>query len=131
MFNEKDMFSLPVQIPKEGNLHLLKNMFARQSPLRPISLEDTQMEVIAEGIPFRFGHISTSDGEEMSDSISVNMEGNSALRDLIGDMSLKDIRVDDNIVIGKKVSEVEIVSKMTRMNIPVFSSHRHSVSPSH
>ena len=113
MFNEKDMFSLPVQIPKEGNLHLLKNMFARQSPLRPISLEDTQMEVIAEGIPFRFGHISTSDGEEMADSISVNMEGNSALRDLIGDMSLKDIRVDDNIVIGKKVSEVEIVSKMT------------------
>lgn len=112
MFNEKDMFSLPVQIPKEGNLHLLKNMFARQSPLRPISLEDTQMEVIAEGIPFRFGHISTSDGEEMTDSISVNMEGNSALRDLIGDMSLKDIRVDDNLVIGKKVSEIEVTSKM-------------------
>lgn len=113
MFNEKDMYSLPVQIPKEGNLHLLKNMFARKSPLRPISLEDTQTEVIAEGIPFRFGHISTSDGEEMTDSISVNMEGNSALRDLIGDMSLKDIQVDDDLVIGKKVSEVEVVSKMT------------------
>lgn len=112
MFNEKDMFSLPVQIPKEGNLHLLKNMFARKSPLRPISLEDTQMEVIAEGIPFRFGHISTSDGEEMTDSISVNMEGNSALRDLIGDMSLKDIQVDDDLVIGKKVSEIEVESKI-------------------
>ena len=112
MFNEKDMFSLPVQIPKEGNLHLLKNMFARKSPLRPISLEDTQMEVIAEGIPFRFGHISTSDGEEMTDSISVNMEGNSALRDLIGDMSLKDVRVDDDLVIGKKVSEIEVESKI-------------------
>lgn len=112
MFNEKDMYSLPVQIPKEGNLHLLKNMFARKSPLRPISLEDTQMEVIAEGIPFRFGHISTSDGEEMTDSISVNMEGNSALRDLIGDMSLKDIQVDDDLVIGKKVSEIEIESKI-------------------
>ena len=37
MFNEKDMYSLPVQIPKEGNLHLLKNMLARKSPLRPIS----------------------------------------------------------------------------------------------
>ena len=113
MFNEKDMYSLPVQIPKEGNLHLLKNMFARKSPLRPISLEDTQMEVIAEGIPFRFGHISTSDGEEMTDSISVNMEGNSALRDLIGDMSLKDIQVDDDLVIGKKVSEIEVESKLT------------------
>ena len=113
MFNEKDMYSLPVQIPKEGNLHLLKNMFARKSPLRPISLEDTQMEVIAEGIPFRFGHISTSDGEEMTDSISVNMEGNSALRDLIGDMSLKDIRVDDDIVIGKKVSKVEVWGDFT------------------
>ena len=112
MFNEKDMFSLPVQIPKEGNLHLLKNMFARKSPLRPISLEDTQMEVIAEGIPFRFGHISTSDGEEMTDSISVNMEGNSALRDLIGDMSLKDVRVDDDLVIGVKVSEIEVESKI-------------------
>ena len=112
MFNEKDMFSLPVQIPKEGNLHLLKNMFARKSPLRPISLEDTQMEVIAEGIPFRFGHISTSDGEEMTDSISVNMEGNSALRDLIGDMSLKDVRVDDDLVIGVKVSEIEVTSKL-------------------
>jgi hypothetical protein len=55
MFNDTDIFSLPVQIPKAGNLHLLKNMFARQSPLRPISLEDTQMEVIADGIPFRFG----------------------------------------------------------------------------
>lgn len=108
MFNEKDMFSLPVQIPKEGNLHLLKNMFARQSPLRPISLEDTQMEVIAEGIPFRFGHISTSDGEEMTDSISVNIEGNSALRDLIGDMSLKDVVVDDDLVIGKKVSKITV-----------------------
>lgn len=112
MFNEKDMYSLPVQIPKEGNLHLLKNMFARKSPLRPISLEDTQMEVIAEGIPFRFGHISTSDGEEMTDSISVNMEGNSALRDLIGDMSLKDVQVDDDLVIGKKVSEIEVESKI-------------------
>lgn len=112
MFNEKDMYSLPVQIPKEGNLHLLKNMFARKSPLRPISLEDTQMEVIAEGIPFRFGHISTSDGEEMTDSISVNIEGNSALRDLIGDMSLKDVVVDDDLVIGKKVSEIEVTSKM-------------------
>ena len=115
MFNEKDMFSLPVQIPKEGNLHLLKNMFARKSPLRPISLEDTQMEVIAEGIPFRFGHISTSDGEEMTDSISVNMEGNSALRDLIGDMSLKDVQVDDDLVIGKKVSEIEVTSKIKAM----------------
>lgn len=113
MFNEKDMFSLPVQIPKEGNLHLLKNMFARKSPLRPISLEDTQMEVIAEGIPFRFGHISTSDGEEMTDSISVNMEGNSALRDLIGDMSLKDVRVDDDLVIGKKVSRIAVEGVFT------------------
>jgi len=112
MFNEKDMFSLPVQIPKEGNLHLLKNMFARKSPLRPISLENTQMEVVAEGIPFRFGHISTSDGEELTDSISVNIEGNSALRDLIGDMSLKDVRVDDDLVIGVKVSEIEIESKI-------------------
>lgn len=108
MFNEKDMYSLPVQIPKEGNLHLLKNMFSRKSPLRPISLEDTQMEVIAEGIPFRFGHISTSDGEEMTDSISVNIEGNSALRDLIGDMSLKDVVVDDDLVIGKKVSKITV-----------------------
>lgn len=111
MFNDTDIYSLPVQIPKSGNLHLLKNMFARQSPLRPISLEDTQMEIIADGIPFRFCHISTSDGEEMTDSISVNMEGNSALRDLIADMSLKDIAVDDNILIGKKISEIEIGAK--------------------
>ncbi len=111
MFNDTDIFSLPVQIPKAGNLHLLKNMFVRQSPLRPISLEDTQMEVIADGIPFRFGHISTSDGEELTDSISVNMEGNSALRDLIADISLKDVVVDDDILIGKKVTEIYVKAK--------------------
>jgi len=111
MFNDAQTFSYPVRIPLEGNRHLVKNIEEKRSTLRPVSLEDTFARINTDGFPFFAGNIKTSNDEEVTDTISFNIDGNQNFKNLIQDLECKDIPVKDDICIGEKLGEVTVKVK--------------------
>lgn len=108
LFNDNAMFSYPVEIPLEGNRHILKNLDDVNSDLRPVSFEHTPMQIMADGMPFASGTAVTSDGEEVNGSLSMNIDaGVQSFDDLIADLSCRDIAVKDKILIGEKIGNVK------------------------
>ena len=113
MFNNTEMFSYPVELPFDGNRDLVKNVEDSNADLRPIALEHTPMQIIANGIPFASGPMVISEDEELVDSISVNIDAAVENFDsMISGLECTDIPIPSedyqSLIIGEKISEVNV-----------------------
>lgn len=113
LFNDNEMFSYPVEVPLEGNRHILKNLDDINSDLRPVSYEHTPMQIIADGIPFASGTAVMSDNEEVNGSLSISVDASTqSFDDLISNLQCQDIPIPDSdkqsLIIGEKIGDVKI-----------------------
>ncbi len=109
VFNSTEMFSYPFEIPLDGNRWLVKNIENSQSSLRAVSLEHLPTRINVDGVPFRSGTLVMSDDEEITDSLSMNIDaGTQSFDDLISNLNCRDVPVKDKIKIGEKIGNVKV-----------------------
>ena len=113
LFNDTEMFSYPVDLPIEGNRHVLKNVDDVSSDIRPVSYEHTPMQIIADGVPFASGTAIIQEDERLEDSISLNVDASTqSFVDLIGDLKCNEVPIPtkyrDQLLIGEKIDEVSV-----------------------
>lgn len=109
LFYKTDMFSLPVPIPLEGNRHVVKNMEVPQADMRPTDLEWEPVRIIADGMPFKSGTVRISDGEDIRDALTLNVDAAAqSFDDLIGDLECQDVPLKDKIQVGEKIGNIKV-----------------------
>ena len=109
LFNDTEMFSLPVPVPLEGNRDFVQNIDTPQADLRPINLEHEPMRMIVSGMPFKSGQVSVTEDEEIKGAITLNFDAaRQSFDDLIGDLECQDVPLKDQIQIGEKIGNVKI-----------------------
>ena len=109
LFDNAGMYSWPVSVPLAGNRHVVKNMEVPQADMRPTELEFSPVRVIADGMPFKSGTVRISDGEDIRDSLSLNIDAAAqSFDDLIGDMECRDVPLKDKIQVGEKIGNIKV-----------------------
>lgn len=109
IFNDTEMFSYPFNIPLDGNRWLVENIDDMNAAIRAVNLEHLPTRINADGLPFRSGTLVMSDDEEISGSLSMNIDaGTQSFSDLISNLNCQDVPVKDEIIIGEKVSCVHV-----------------------
>ncbi len=109
IFNDTEMFSYPFNIPLNGNRWLVENIDDMNAAIRAVNLEHLPTRIHADGLPFRSGTLVMSDDEEITDSLSMNIDaGTQSFSDLIANLDCRDIPVKDEIIIGEKISCVHV-----------------------
>lgn len=109
VFNDTEMFSYPFSIPLEGNRWLVKNIDDIRAAVRAVNLEHLPTRIHADGLPFRSGTLVMQDEEEITDSLSMNIDaGTQSFSELIGTLTCRDIPVKDTIIIGEKIGNVRV-----------------------
>ena len=109
LFNDTEMFSLPIEIPFTNNRGLLKNLDAIDSDMRPVDMEHRKAQIIADGLPLRSGVTVVQEDETLKDSISLNIDASTRSFDnLIADLKCQDIPVKDKLQIGEKIGNVNV-----------------------
>lgn len=109
VFNDTEMFSYPFSIPLEGNRWLVKNIDDIRAAVRAVNLEHLPTRIHADGLPFRSGTLVMQDEEEITDSLSMNIDaGTQSFSELIGSLECRDIPVKDTIIIGEKIGNVRV-----------------------
>lgn len=112
VFHKNDMFSLPVQIPLDGNREIVKNVDDVNSDIRPVNLEHSPVRVFADGYPLDSGVAVMQEDEEVKDSLTMNVDAALlSFDDLIGDMECRDVPLKDKIQIGEKIGNVRVKAK--------------------
>ena len=125
MFNDVEMFSHPIQLPFDLNRHLLKNMDDVNSSIRAADVEGGRYRIIVDGIPFRTATIRVQDAVKLDGSIDVNFDAaNRTFKDMIADMRCRDVKVDDDILIGEKISDVQVYVQYREIIEPVIENMR-------
>lgn len=109
VFNDTEMFSYPFSIPLEGNRWLVKNIDDLRAAVRAVNLEHLPTRIHADGLPFRSGTLVMQDEEEITDSLSMNIDaGTQSFSELISNLDCRDIPVKDTIIIGEKIGNVRV-----------------------
>ena len=109
MFNDVEMFSQTFSLPFNKNRQLLKNMEARDSSMRAIDIENERFKIVLEGLPARSAILKVGEDIVLNDSIDVNLEAtNRTFKEMIQDLRCRDVTVDDDILIGEKVGDVQV-----------------------
>lgn len=109
MFNDVEMFSQPIALPFRLNRHLLGNMDDVNSSMRASDVDRERFRIIVDGLPLRTAVLKTQDGTVMRDTIDVNFDAtNRTFKDMIADMRCRDVEIDDDILIGEKIGNVEV-----------------------
>ena len=109
IFNDTEMYTLPFELPFDGNRQFLKNVDSRDSSVRPVEMDGAKAVLYIDGLPFRSGYIVTEDQAKLKNGLSVNIDAKRrSLEDLIGDLDCQDIPVKDRIVIGEKIGNVKV-----------------------
>lgn len=109
VFNDTEMFSYPFSIPLEGNRWLVKNIDDIRAAVRAVNLEHLPTRIHADGLPFRSGTLVMQDEEEITDSLSMNIDaGTQSFSELISNLDCRDIHVKDTIIIGEKIGNVRV-----------------------
>lgn len=113
VFNDTEMFSYPVLLPLDGNRHLLKNMDDTQSDVRPIQVEHTPMQLVADGISLANGMAIVQEDETLDDGLSLNIDaGTHSFQELIGDLKCDEVKIPSHfhnqLLIGEKIDEVNV-----------------------
>ena len=109
MFNDVEMFSQPIPLPFEQNRHLLGNMDDRDSTARANDIRGERFRILVDGLPLRNTAIKVQEGTLLNDTIDVNFDAtNRTFKDMISDMRCRDVQIDDKIIIGEKIGDVEV-----------------------
>jgi len=109
VFNDTEMFSYPFTLPLDGNRWLLKNIEDPRASIRAVNLEHKPTKIYADGLPFRSGTLVMQDDEEITNSLSMNIDASTqSFSDLIGSLNCRDIPVKDTIIIGEKIGNVRV-----------------------
>ena len=114
LFHDQTMFSHPAELPLDGNREIFQNVEDDQSDLRPVGLEHQPVLISAEGMPLRSGTVVITEGEELRDTFSFNIDQSTqSLRDLIGDLKCREVPLYNNekIPIGEKICNVKVKLK--------------------
>ena len=108
LFNEVDMYSFPFELPLDLNRAAFKNIDARDSKLRAADIEGEQIKVIVDGIPYRQAVLHVQQDQELDKVLPVNLDSRTkTFRELIEDLKCRDVPVDDDILIGEKIGDIE------------------------
>lgn len=109
MFNDMEMYSFPFELPFRLNRHFMKNMDDVNSKLRASDISGEKFHIIADGLPFRNTVLKVQDEVTLKDALSVNLDASrKTFKDMIQDMKCRDVTVDDDILIGEKIGDVEV-----------------------
>ena len=128
VFNDTEMFSYPFSIPLEGNRWLVKNIDDIRAAVRAVNLEHLPTRIHADGLPFRSGTLVMQDEEEITDSLSMNIDaGTQSFSELISNLDCRDIPVKDTIIIGEKIGNVRVdIESDPVVNVRVhFDGNKH------
>ena len=109
MFNDVEMFTQTIPLPFDLNRHVLKNMDDVNSTMRSADVQGERFQFVLDGIPFRNTAIKIQEGTKLDGTIDVNFDAtNRTFKDMIADMKCRDVSVDDDILIGEKIGDVEV-----------------------
>ena len=109
VFNDTEMFSYPFSIPLDGNRWLVKNIEDVHAAVKAVNMEHLPTRIHADGLPFRSGTLVMQDDEEITGSISMNIDASTqSFSELISDLQCRDIPVKDQIIIGEKIGNVRV-----------------------
>lgn len=109
VFNDTEMFSYPFSIPLDGNRWLVKNIEDVHAAVKAVNMEHLPTRIHADGLPFRSGTLVMQNDEEITDSLSMNIDASTqSFSELISDLQCRDIPVKDQIIIGEKIGNVRV-----------------------
>ena len=87
LFNDDEMFSYPIELPVEGNRHVLKNIDHVDASMRAVSLEHTPMRIVVDGVPLASGPAVVTEGERVGEKFSLSIDASrQSFADLISDI---------------------------------------------
>lgn len=136
VFNDTEMFSYPFSIPLDGNRWLVKNIEDVHAAVRAVNMEHLPTRINADGLPFRSGTLVMQDGEEITNSLSMNIDASTqSFSELISDLQCRDIPVKDQIIIGEKIGNVRVdIESDPVVKVDVFvtgGKHKHDKTETH
>lgn len=109
MFNDVEMFTQAIPLPFDLNRHMLKNMDDVNSTMRASNVQNERFQFVIDGIPFRNTAIKIQENTKLDGTIDVNFDAtNRTFKDMIANMRCRDVTVDDDILIGEKIGDVEV-----------------------
>lgn len=108
MFNDIETMSYPIQVPFDYNRGVFKNLDDRDSSLRASDVEGKSARMKIGGLPFRTCVLHVQEDEVLKDRISINFDSRSkSFKDMIKDVKCREVSVDDDILIGEKVGQID------------------------
>lgn len=136
VFNDTEMFSYPFSIPLDGNRWLVKNIEDIHAAMKAVNMEHLPTRIHADGLPFRSGTLVMQDDEEITDSLSMNIDASTqSFSELISDLQCRDIPVKDQIIIGEKIGNVRVdIESDPVVKVDVFvtgGKHKHDNTETH
>ena len=136
VFNDTEMFSYPFSIPLDGNRWLVKNIEDVHAAVKAVNMEHLPTRIYADGLPFRSGTLVMQDDEEITDSLSMNIDASTqSFSELISDLQCRDIPVKDQIIIGEKIGNVRVdIESDPVVKVDVFvtgGKHKHDHTETH
>lgn len=136
VFNDTEMFSYPFSIPLDGNRWLVKNIEDVHAAVKAVNMEHLPTRIHADGLPFRSGTLVMQDDEEITDSLSMNIDASTqSFSELISDLQCRDIPVKDQIIIGEKIGNVRVdIESDPVVKVDVFvtgGKHKHDHTETH
>ena len=109
IFNNTELYTLPFQLPFDGNRQTLEIIDQRDAEKHPHEIDGARANLIVDGLPFRSGYVVTEKGSELSGHLAINIDSRKrSLQDLIGDLRCRDVPVKDRIPIGEKIGNVHV-----------------------
>ena len=118
MFNDVEMFSQTIQLPFDKNRQLLKNMDDVNAAMRPSDVQGERFQFVIDGIPFRNTAIKIQENTRLDGTIDVNFDAtNQTFKDMIADLRCRDVEVQDDILIGEKIGDVQVDFRYTEKYI--------------
>lgn len=136
VFNDTEMFSYPFSIPLDGNRWLVKNIEDIHAAMKAVNMEHLLTRIHADGLPFRSGTLVMQDDEEITNSLSMNIDASTqSFSELISDLQCRDIPVKDQIIIGEKIGNVRVdIESDPVVKVDVFvtgGKHKHDHTEAH
>lgn len=107
LFNDYESYTFDAQLPIEGNRHIIKDMDNIRSDKRLVDMENGEIRIIADGIPFRSGRLQTNEDEMIDGTVTFSMISSArTVQDMVADLNCRDIPVRDRIQIGEMIGDV-------------------------
>lgn len=136
VFNDTEMFSYPFSIPLDGNRWLVKNIEDIHAAMKAVNMEHLPTRIHADGLPFRSGTLVMQDDEEITNSLSMNIDASTqSFSELISALQCRDIPVKDQIIIGEKIGNVRVdIESDPVVKVDVFvtgGKHKHDHTEAH